>query len=307
VTAPGHALRGTLNYNHLRYFWTVARLGSVTDASRALNLTQPTVSAQLRQFERAVGAPLFERRGREQRLTEAGRVLLRFAEEVFTLEREVHDTFAGLPTGRAGHVRIGVADGVPKLLAYRLLAPVLALESPPKVVVREGTQGSLLDALADHRLDLVLLDAPPSGRVATRAHSHELGESGLTIFAAPALARALRGRFPRSLAGAPFLMPAQGTVVRQLLETWLAGAQLRPRIVAELEDSALLKLVGLHGHGLFALPTVVREDVRGRYGARALGEVPGARVRFYAITMERRLPGGAAGLVADVARRVLLA
>ncbi len=295
----------TVNYNHLRYFWTVARLDSVTAAARVLHLTQPTVSAQLRQFEKTVGSPLFIGEGRDRHLSDVGRLLFRFAEEVFSLEREMHDTLAGLPTDRARPFRVGVTDGIPKLLVQQFLEPVLAMEAAPTLVLREGPQETLLEALHDHALDLVLLDAPATGKSAGRAKSLELGESEVMLFGNAELAARYREGYPHSLNGAPLLMPAPGTVVRQLLDSWLAVEGVQPKTVAEMDDSALLKALGMAGHGLFALPVAVADDVRAKYGMEIVGDVGGGRVRYYAITMERRLEADTARAIAEIARHVL--
>jgi LysR family transcriptional activator of nhaA len=295
----------SVNYNHLRYFWTVARTGSVTAAARVLNLTQPTVSAQLRLFELAVGVPLFEGEGKERRLTDAGRLLVRFAEEVFSLEREVHDAFSGLPTGRTRPFRVGVTDGIPKLLVHRFLTPVLALEAAPRLVVREGAQDTLLEALDDHTLDLVLLDAPATGRVKGRAHA--VGESDIAIFGTPALVKTYKRGFPHSLDGAPLLLPSSGTVLRQMVDAWLAVEGIHPRLVAEVDDSALLKAFGTAGHGLFALPMAAADDAAKRYGVKPVGLVGGARVLYYAVSVGRKLDAETSRIVEAIARQLVVA
>jgi len=293
----------SVNYNHLRYFWTVARVGSVTAASRVLNLTQPTVSSQLRQFERTIGATLFEGEGRDRQLTEAGHLMFRFAEEVFSLEREVHDAFAGLPTGRAASLRVGVTDGIPKLLVHRFLLPALQLAEAPHLVVREGSPESLLALLDDHALDVVLLDAPATGRMTGRAHA--LGDCEVALFASPELARTYKRGFPASLHGAPMLMPPKGTVLRQALDAWLAVEGLQPRIIAEVDDSALLKEMGRSGLGLFALPVAVAAEARTRYGVRQVGVVEGARVMYYAIALGRKLENPTSQLIDLITRQPL--
>lgn len=285
----------SVNYNHLRYFWTVARVGSVSAAARVLNLTQPTVSSQLRQFERTIGAALFDGEGRDRQLTEAGHLMFRFAEEVFSLEREVHDAFSGLPTGRSRSLRVGVTDGIPKLLVHRFLLPALQLSQSPQLVVREGSTESLLALLDDHALDMVLLDAPAAGRMTGRAHA--LGASDVALFASPELAREHRRGFPQSLQGAPMLMPPQGTVLRQALDAWLAVEGLHPRIVAEVDDSALLKELGRTGLGLLALPVAIAAEARARYSLRQVGVVEGARVMYYAVALGRKIENETSQLI----------
>jgi LysR family transcriptional activator of nhaA len=292
-----------VNYNHLRYFWTVARTGSATAAARVLNLTQPTISAQLRQFEASVGAALFEGEGRDRRLTEAGRLLYRFAEEVFSLEREIHDRFAGLPTGRNRPFRVGVTDGIPKLLVHRFLAPLLARDPAPSLLVREGSQDALLTSLEAHALDVVLLDAPASHGFQGRTHG--VGESDVALFGTPSLVRDYKAGYPQSLAGAPILMPPAGSVMRQLLDAWLAVHALEPHVVAELDDTALLKAFATAGHGLVALPVAVSGDAAKRYGLRKLGPVEGARVLYYALTIDRTLEDDTADLVAVLSQQLV--
>lgn len=300
MTAP---ILTSVNYNHLRYFWTVARVGSVSAAARILNLTQPTVSSQLRHFERSIGSALFDGEGRERQLTEAGHLLFRFAEEVFSLERQVHDAFAGLPTGRAPSLRVGVTDGIPKLLVHRFVLPAVQLPEAPRLVVREGSPESLLALLDDHALDVVLLDAPATGRMTGRAHA--LGASDVALFASPEVARVYRRGFPASLDGAPMLMPPQGTVLRQALDAWLAVEGLQPRIVAEIDDSALLKEMGRSGLGLIALPVAIADEARTRYGVRQVGVVEGARVMYYAVSLGRKIDSEASQLVDVITRQTL--
>lgn len=296
-------MRSSVNYNHLRYFWTVARTGSATSAARVLHLTQPTISAQLRQFEASVGAALFEGEGRDRRLTEAGRLLYRFAEEVFSLEREIHDRFAGLPTGRSRPFRVGVTDGIPKLLVHRFLAPLLARERAPGLLVREGSQDALLTSLEAHALDVVLLDAPASSGFQGRTHG--VGESDVALFGIPSLVRDLKPDFPQSITNAPLLLPPAGSVMRQLLDAWLAVHALEPRIVAELDDTALLKAFATAGHGVAALPVAVASEAAKRYGLRKLGSVEGARVLYYALTIDRTLDDDMADLVAVLSQQLV--
>jgi LysR family transcriptional activator of nhaA len=291
-----------LNYHHLLYFWTVAREGSVTRACEVLHLTQPAVSAQLRTLERSLGEKLFERRGRQLVLTDTGRVVYRYAEEIFTLGRELQQTLSGRPPGRAARVVVGVVDAIPKLLAYRLLEPVTRAPEPPRMVLREGSMDRLLADLAVHALDVVLSDAPVPPTVRVKAFSHLLGECGVAIFAAPAVATRYRRRFPNSLDGAPFLFPMEGTTLRRSLDDRFAELGVRPAIVAEIEDSALLKVFGQAGAGLFAAPTAVEREVRQQYGVSVVGRFETIRERFYAISVERRIRHPAVQLISSSAR-----
>ena len=296
-----------LNYHHLLYFWTVAREGSITRAGDTLHLTQPAISAQLRTLERALGEKLFERRGRQLALTDTGRLVYRYAEEIFSIGRELQETLAGRPTGRPPRLVVGVVDSMPKLMIYRLLEHALRGAEPVRLVLREDTAERLLADLAIHAVDVVLSDAPVPPAVRIKAFSHLLGECGVTIFGASALVDAHRRRFPLSLDGAPFLLPMEGTTLRRSLDDWFTALGIRPNVVAEIEDSAVLKVFGQAGVGLFAAPTVVEREVRRQYGVRVVGRVETIRERFYAISAERRIRHPAVLAISSSARRELFA
>jgi LysR family transcriptional activator of nhaA len=296
-----------LNYHHLLYFWTVAREGSVTRAGELLHLTQPAISAQLRTLEIALGEKLFERRGRQLALTDTGRLVYRYAEEIFSLGRELQETLAGRPTGRPHRLVVGVVDSMPKLMIYRLLEHAVQGAEPVRLVLREGTAERLLADLAIHAVDVVLSDAPIPPTVRIKGFSHLLGECGVTIFGSPALCRTHRRRFPMSLDGAPFLLPMEGTTLRRSLDGWFGTLDVRPEVVAEIEDSAVLKVFGQAGVGLFAAPTAVEREVRLQYGVRVVGRVEAIRERFYAISAERRIRHPAVLAISSAARRDLFA
>jgi len=296
-----------LNYHHLLYFWTVARHRSVTRAATELRLGQPTVSAQVRTLEEALGEKLFTRSGRTLTLTEVGRVVFAYADDIFSLGRELVETLRGTRTGRPLHLAVGIADIVPKDIAYRLLEPVFRLGEAVRVVCREDTPERLLADLAVHDLDLVLTDAPAGQTVKLRAFSHLLGECGVTFFGTARLARAYRRRFPRSLDGAAMLLPASHTALRLALDQWFAAQEIRPVVDGEFDDSALLKAFGGAGVGIFASPSAIERDVQRRYGVERLGRAEAVRARFYAITVERRLRHPAVAAVADAARRKMFA
>ena len=292
---------GPLNYHHLRYFWTVARLGSIARATEELHLTQPAISSQLRTLEVSLGERLFVRSGRALTLTETGRLVYRFADDIFTTGRELQETLAGHSVGRPQRFTVGMVDALPKLLAVRLLEPALA--APIRLVLREDKPDRLLADLAIHALDLVLSDAPVQATVRVRAHNHLLGESGVTIFGAPALAVAHRRKFPRSLDGAPFVAPTDNSALRRSLDGWFAQQGVHPLILAELEDSAVLKVFGQRGVGLFAAPTVLEREVCRQYEVRVVGRIEAVRERYYAITTERKLTHPAALAITRAARR----
>jgi LysR family transcriptional activator of nhaA len=291
-----------LNYHHLLYFWTVAREGSITRATRKLHLTQPTISAQIRALEDSLGEPLFTRTGRKLVLTEVGRTVYGYAEEIFGLGRELQDVLAGLPTGRPVRLTVGIADQVPKLVAYRLLAPVLDGPAPVRILCREDKVERLFADLSTHALDLVLSDTPLTAASRVRAFNHKLGETSVRVFGAPALVERHRRGFPRSLHGAPFLLPAEGTSLRRSLDEWFEREGIEPRVVGEFSDSALLKEFGMGGAGLFAAPSVVAGEVRRLYRVKSLGELGGIREAFYAITVERRLRHPAVVAISEAAR-----
>ncbi|HEU4404560.1 MAG TPA: transcriptional activator NhaR [Polyangiaceae bacterium] len=294
-----------LNYHHLYYFWLTVKEGGVTAAAAKLRLSQSTVSAQIQQLEAALGADLFRRSGRTLALTEAGRHVLRYAEEIFTLGRELVDGLQGRSSGRPPRLLVGVSDALPKLIVYRLLEPALRLDEAPLLVCLEGDAEQLLGRLAVHEVDLVLADAPLTSALHVRAFNHLLGETEVAFFAAPPLARALRRDFPRSLDGAPLLLPGGRSALRRSLEQWFDARGLRPRPVGEFEDSALLKAFGHAGHGVFAVPAAIAAEVERQYGVAEVGRVAELRERFYAITVERRIRHPAVMAVAQAARRLL--
>jgi LysR family transcriptional activator of nhaA len=302
---PGPGGIEWLNYHHLFYFWTVAREGSIAAAARRLRLSQPTVSEQIAALEGSVGEPLFRRSARGIALTEMGATVHRYAEAIFTLGRELQDTVRGRPTGRPMRLVVGVADVVPKLVAYRLLAPALAMEAAVRVVVHEDKHERLLSELSLHGLDLVIADAPVSASSEAPLYGHLLGESAIAVVGARALATRYKKGFPASLDGAPFLMPLAATALRRSLDQWFEAHQIAPRVVAEVEDSALLQVFAQGGVGLFAAPAAVLRELGAQYGLHVLGEIDGLRERYYAITGERKLDHPAVLAIRDAARETL--
>jgi LysR family transcriptional activator of nhaA len=296
---------GPLNYHHLFYFWTVAREGGITRATRKLHLTQPTISAQLRTLEESLGEKLFTRSGRRLVLTEMGQVVFRYAEEIFTLGRELQDVLEGRPTGRPIRLTVGIADQVPKLLAHRLLAPALSHPQPLRLVCREGKLDRLFAELATHSLDLVLSDAPLTAEMKVRAFNHLLGETDVAVFGIAPLAEKYRRHFPRSLDGAPFLLPVEGTSLRRSMEAWFDGEGIHPEVVGEFSDSALLKVFGMGGVGVFPAPVAIADDLRRRYEVKTIGTLEGVREAYYAITIERRLRHAAVVAISEAARHGL--
>jgi LysR family transcriptional regulator, transcriptional activator of nhaA len=278
-----------LNYHHLFLFWTVAREGGIAAASRSLGLGQPTLSTQVRALEDFLGEPLFARVGRRLEITELGRVVERYADEIFGLGREMLGTLRDRPTGRPIGLAVGVPDALPKLVALRLLQPALRLETPVRLIVREDRLDRLFAALAVHDLDLVLADSPPGPDTAVRAFSHPLGSSEVALYADRTWARRLRPGFPRSLDGAPLILPAEGSTLRRQVDAWIERHGLSPRVVAEVDDSALMKSFARAGIGAVVAPVVVETDVKESYGLERVGRLAGIRERFFAITVERRI------------------
>jgi LysR family transcriptional activator of nhaA len=291
-----------LNYHHLLYFWVVAKEGSIARATKELRLAQPTISGQIHRLEEVLEEKLFARRGRNLELTEIGRVVFRYAEEIFALGRELQDTLKGAPVGRPLTLLVGVADVVPKLIARRLLEPALKISEPVRLVCREDKPDRLLAELAVHELDIVLADAPVSPSLRVRAFNHLLGECDVVFLATPRLAAAHRRGFPRSLNGAPLLLPTENTALRRSLDQWFTTHGIRPRVVGEFEDSALLKEFGQTGLGIFPAPSVIVDEVRGQYRVRLVGRLEEVRERFYAISVERKLKHPAVVAISQEAR-----
>jgi len=296
-----------LNYHHLLYFWTVVREGSVVRASETLRLSQPTVSSQVRALEAALGERLFTKVGRRLVPTDTGQLVYRYADDIFSLGREMVSAVRGGGGGRPVRFVVGVTDVLSKLIAYRLLAPALHLKEPVRMVCREARVDRLLAALAVHDVDLVLSDTPVPPGVRVQAFSHLLGESDVSFFAVPALASRLKRRFPDSLTDMPVLWPGEGTVLRRQLDEWLRRTQVRPRIVGEFDDSALMKAFAEHGAGAFAAPTVIADDLKRRHGVVTVARLRELRERFYAISAERRITHPAVVAIASQARAEIFA
>lgn len=291
-----------LNYHHLFYFWNVARFGSVSRAGEELRLTQATISAQLKSLERSLGEKLFRKSGRRLALTDMGKVVFRYAEEIFSLGRELTGALKGRTAGRSARLTVGIVDVMPKLVAYQLIEPALGLPESYRIICREGSNNDLLPALAVHDLDVVLTDAPIDPAMNVRAFNHLLGECGSTLFGVRRLADEYRRGFPRSLDGAPFLLPTENTTARRSLDQWFAAEKIHPLIIAEFEDSALLKVFGERGLGLFFAPSIISSEVQREYDVKVIGRVSGIRERFYAISADRKLKHPAVVAISEAAR-----
>jgi LysR family transcriptional regulator, transcriptional activator of nhaA len=278
-----------LNYHHLRYFWMVAKEGGLTRAAARLRVSQPTISAQIHALENALGEKLFQRDGRHLALTDAGQQVLTYAEEIFVIGQDLLNSIKQRPTSRPLRVNVGVADALPKLVAFRILEPIFHLGQPVRVSCWETKLSDMLVELGAYRLDVVLADEPASSGVAPQVFNHWLGECGVTFCAAPRLADNLRRHFPKSLNGAPALLPMSNSGLRRSLEKWFHSIGVRPRLAGEIEDPALVSILALHGLGFIAVPSVVAKEVTGRFGLRAIGRTDQCQQQFYAITSERKL------------------
>lgn len=292
-----------LNYHHLFYFWTVARDGSIAKASQLLRLAPPTVSEQIRTLEGSLGVKLFEKKGRNLVLTEPGRVAYEYAEEIFARGQEMTDALSGRTPGRMSRFTIGIADVVPKLIAYRLILPALKLADPVRLICREGDPDKLISQLAIHEVDLVISDAPLDPALRIRAFTHQLGQSGLSFFAHPRLAKRLKTHFPKCLDGLPFLMPADNTALRRSLEHWFDVHEVRPTVVGEFEDSALAAVFSEAAVGVFAAPTPTEAQVQRQYGLSVVGRTREIVASFYAISLDRRLRHPAVIAISEFAHK----
>jgi len=295
-----------LNYHHLLYFWTVAKEGSVTRAAETLHLAQPTLSSQIKKLEKSVGHDLFERSGRSLALTETGQLVFRYADEIFGLGRELADVLHNRTDEDKSRFLVGVQGALPKLVAYELLRPALECEENDyQIVCFEGKLNELLGELAMHRLDVVIADRPLTPDNHVRAFNHLLGKCGVTVYGTSKLARKYKKNFPQSLNSAPMLLPTQNTSLRRQLEQWFDDNEIYPTIEHEFEDSAVLKVFGQEGHGLFMTPTAIEEDVCKQYSVKVVGRLPEIVERFYAISIEKRLKHPAVMKISEFARENL--
>jgi len=296
-----------LNYSHLHYFWTVAREGSIAKASESLHVTPQTISGQLKLLDDAVGHPLFNRVGRRLVLSEMGRVVFEYANEIFSVGAELASLVRGKQMTGPTTLSLGIVSSMPKLIAERIVAPAMLVEQPVRVRCQESSLEQLLSELAVHKLDLVLSDQPVPNGLGIKAYDHRLGESGMSFFALRSRARRYRARFPDSLNDAPLLLPSQHSALRRRLDDWFENHQISPRIAGEFDDSALLKAFGEAGTGLFAAPTVIEEEVCRMYRMAVIGQTDEIKERFYAISAERRLKHPSVLLITDTARTKMFA
>ncbi len=291
-----------INYKHLRYFWVVAKEGSIARASKLLHLTPQTISGQITLLEESMDVMLFERVGRGLVLTEAGQMALSYADEIFHLGLELKEVLRGQLSGRPLQFNVGITEVVPKLIAYRLLEPALQLPEQAYISCREDKLNNLLADIAVHKLDMILTDSPIPPGMNVRAFNHLLGECGVSFFAAKHQADAYQERFPRSLDGAPMLLPSDDTTLYSSLLQWFEQIKVIPIAVGTFDDSALMKAFGQAGVGIFSAPTVIEREVQQQYNVEIVGRTDEVRESFYAISAERKLKHPAVLAVSRVAR-----
>ena len=294
-----------LNYHHLFYFWTVMHEGSLTAASARLRLAPSTVSAQVGRLEEALGGKLFRRVGRGLEPTDVGRTVFRYAKEIFSLGQEMMDTLRGNPVVGPLSLKVGVVDVLPKLIVRKILEPIFNLPERVRLACYESKEERLLAELGLHKLDVVLNDSPVRKGSHIKAYNHLLGECGVTFLAVAKLAKQFREGFPESLDRAPMLVPLEMAALRQSLERWFESLDIRPVIVGEFEDSALLKAFGQHGDGIFVSPSVVEKEIRYQYSVDVVGRTDAIRERFYAISFERIIKHPAVTAISNLARQNL--
>lgn len=294
-----------LNYNHLFYFWMAAREGGVVRASEELMVSQPTISAQIKELEAALGHRLFERAGRGRVLTEAGRIAFNYANDMFALGQELVNALELQPAERPLKLAVGVLDVIPKPVVRRLLEPALRLPQPVRLICREDKADRLLADLAARRTDVVLSDSPIGTAVQVQGYNHLLGESGVSFFATAKLAARCKRGFPKSLNGTPMLLPTDHTHVRRSLNLWFDSKRIHPVVAAEFDDSALMFRFGSAGAGVFPAPSVIAADVRRELGVSLVGSTEDVRERFYAISMEERPKHPAVIAICGAARQAL--
>lgn len=289
-----------LNYHHLLYFWKVAKTGSVTAASKELRLAHPTLSAQIRTLEKNLGHKLFRQVGRGLQLTETGQLVYRYANDIFPLGEELIQAIEGRPASGGIRLKVGITDVLPKPLAYKFLEPALHLPDV-RAVVYEGKPNELMSQLVVHELDLVLSDFPLGPQFTLNAFSHLLGESKISLFGVQKLVKKYESGFPRSLDGAPFLLPTENTSLRRLLNQWFASKRIRPQVIAEFEDSELLKEHAQAGAGLFAASKLIEDNTLRHYQVKLVGQLESIRMRYYAISPERRITNPAVTAIIEAA------
>lgn len=291
-----------LNYHHLLYFWMVAREGTISRAAEILHIGQPAISTQIRSLETALGHKLFKKSGRGLEMTDTGQTVFRYADEIFSIGRELVDTIKGHPSGKPIRFVVGIVDVMPKLMARRLLDPALQLDPSLRLVCIENSLEQLLASLMLHNVDIVLSDTPVTATYKVRAYNHLLGDSPVGLFAKRELANQYRKNFPRCLNGAPMLLPGRSSALRRAFDSWLDRHEIHPRIRAEFDDTALMKSFGQSGEGIFPSALAIEPEICRQYQVECLGQVEGVREQFFAISAERRIKHPAVLAITNTAK-----
>lgn len=292
-----------LNYHHLYYFWNVMREGSITAACKKLHLVPATVSSQIGKLEETLNAKLFSRVGRNLEPTDLGHHVFRYADEIFSIGRELMDTLDNIPMVNRVPLRIGVVDVLPKMVVRMLLEPVLKLPEPVRLICSEDKKKNLLARLSLHKLDAVLSDSPMGMDLSVNAYNHVLGECGVSFFAVKRLAVQIHPGFPHSLHGAPFLLPMERTSLRGQLDLWFDSINVKPIVIGEFDDSALLKAFGRKGDGVFMAPSIIEAEVERQYQVQVIGRTNSIRETFYVISIERKIHHPAVAVISQEANK----
>jgi LysR family transcriptional regulator, transcriptional activator of nhaA len=291
-----------INFKHLHYFWMVAKQGSITKASEHLHITPQTISGQISLLEEQLGKDLFSKVGRNLELTNTGHMVLSYADEIFSLGSELEQSVRIASGDRTQLLRIGIADSIPKSIAYRLLAPAMSLEDPVRLVCKENSLEDLLGELALHKLDMIIADGPIPPHLAVRGFNHFLGECGTSFMAAPNLIEQVEGGFPACLRSAPFLIPSDQSLIQIQLLQWLEKHHLHPKIMGEFDDRALMKTFGQAGAGVFIVPSAIANEVAKQFKVEIIGSTEEIREQFFAIATEQRLSNPAIVAITDAAK-----
>ncbi|MDT0594500.1 transcriptional activator NhaR [Glaciecola petra] len=294
-----------LNYKHLHYFWVVATEGSIARAADKLFITPQTISGQLSMLEERIGQPLFDRVGRRLRLTETGRLVLRYADDIFELGRELSDVLRGAPLVGTSEFIVSAASALPKTIVYKVLEPALTISDDISLTCKEGPVEAILGELAVHEVDMVLTDTPLSSAFSIKAYNHYLGQSSLSFFASPALAAKLDDNFPLNLHDAPMLLPTKQYAIRQLFDKWCTDNNVFPTVKGQYDDSALMKSFGQSGFGIFFMPSIIEAEVKKAYGLTVIGRSQSLKQKFYAISAERKVTHPAVAAICNTARDII--
>jgi len=295
-----------LNYHHLYYFWTIAQEGSLSSAAARLHLSHSTLSEQLKLLENALGQELFDRKGRRLVLTEFGTEVASYAEDIFTLGQELVQITRGRPRVRESVFRVAVLESTPKTVVYRLLEPSFKSLETLSLEIREGPIDALLELLARNLVHIIITDQPADSSAPHLFSTQKLGETDIVLYGTPRLAARYGARFPASLAGAPMLMPAKGTYLRQGIDRWLADRSIEVRVAGEFDDAASLITFGVFGLGLFPVRAVVASEVAKEHGMKCIGTFSGVRETYYAVSHERRQRHPHTNAIIEAAKERLL-